>query len=195
VSGFGRPALIFGAACSLLTALAYRFGEIYLIPWLPWFRLATGWLLPRGLTSESVALATENGGRWISLRAVTAIPSRVGAATVPSGSTVSVLSQQSAALVYTVIVFSILAAWPARSLRTRVAMLMLGVPAVFVATSLDVPFTLAGLVRRIVFKAYAPEYVDRDVASLYASALENGGNIGLAIIAALLVVAVCRRTT
>jgi hypothetical protein len=180
-----RIALTGLAVYAALTAAAYWFGELYIAPWLPWFRAELAWLLPTGIGVDALELATVGRDHVIQLHAVTTMPLTGGGTTVPAGIALKSSTLQAYALHHAVIVYAVLAAWPTPSWRRRVLLLALGVPCVLVTTSLDIPFVLSGLLQDLVLANLAPEQLGTDPLVTYYNFLQGGGRVGLALAAAL----------
>jgi hypothetical protein len=187
-----RPALVLLGAYVSLTAAAYSFGEGYLAPWMPWFRLESDWLLPDGFSAAGIELATNRGERLIVLRAVSTAPLTLAQGVLSAGEKLRSTTLQAYALHHAVIVFAVLAAWPVATWRRRLALLALGVPCVVVTTSLDIPFVLAGLTRELLLDNGAPGGLAGDALVLYYALMHGGGRYGLAIAGALSLVAAAR---
>jgi len=179
------PLALLGAYV-LLTFAAFWIGDHYVAAWLPLLKNETQWLLPRGLLCDSLSLLTRNAERLIEVHAVTTMQMPFDASVLPAGVRLKTSTLQAYLLSHVVIVYAILVAWPVTHWRGRVALLLSGVPCVFLTTSLDIPFVLAGLAQNLILGQFAPERASGDPLVLYYSFMHGGGRVALAICGALL---------
>jgi hypothetical protein len=185
-----RALLVGVGAYILLTALSFSVGEIYVAAWLPVLKLESQWLSIGGLLCDSLTPVTRNAEHLVQLRVVTTMEVGFENGSLPAGVAMRTTTLQAYVLCHPVLVYSVLAAWPVEAWRRRIELLLSGVPCVLITTSLDIPFVLSGLVRRLIFDDFAPGRADSDPLVLYYEFMHGGGRFGLAIVAAL-VAALC----
>ena len=184
-----RSAFVFVVAYAALTGLGYANGEWYVAGWLRIFLVETISLLPRGFVAESIRLETQHSQRLIVVNTHTSL-ALYPRGIVPPDKPYEISTLQAYAISHAALVFSILAAWPTGgSPYRRILLLLLGIPCVLVSTSLDVPFVLAGLARRLIVAAVDPEAAGRDPLLLYYEFLQRGGRYGVIVALALLAAA------
>jgi hypothetical protein len=181
-----RPLLALVAVYATLTSVSFADGERYLSVWLRLLLVETSRLLPDGFEADSIALTNSEGKRLIVVETRTTLALYPRGILLP-GQMYELSTLQAYALAHTVLVFAILAAWPAGgSLRRRLVLLLLGVPCVLISTSLDIPFVLAGSARSYVIHAFDSDRAGSDAWVLYAGFLNRGGRFGLIVALALL---------
>jgi hypothetical protein len=173
-----------------LTALSFFAGEMYVAAWLPLLKLESQWLSLDGLVCDSLTLVTRNAEHLVQLHSITTMNMVFERGSLPAGVAVRSTTLQAYVLSHPVLIYTVLAAWPVREWRQRIALLLLGVPCVLITTTLDIPFVLSGLMRRLIFTNFAPARVDEDPLVLYSEFMHGGGRLGLAVVAAL-VTALC----
>jgi hypothetical protein len=184
--------LVFLGAYTALIGAGYALGETYLAAWLPLLELEVDWILPPDLAREALVLEAAHEQRLIVLAAITTSAQSFGATTVPADVDLWSSTLQAYALHHPIIVYAMLAAWPARSLRHRLRLLLLGVPCVLITTSLDIPFVLVGQLRDLLLANLAPTALDSDPRAVYFAFLHGGGRLGLAVAGAAAVIALER---
>ena len=178
---------------ALLTFLAFLWSGAYLELWLPLLRLECASLLPKGFAIESLQLASAGNERLIALQVVTTDTLSYQLGTLASNVAVRSTTLQAYALLHPVLTFTALAAWPAGSIPRRATLLAFGVPCTLIATSLDIPFVLVGLVQDLVLQRFAPERLASDWRTVYFTVLHSGGRLGLTLALALATALVATR--
>ena len=194
-AGWLRISTVLLLAYVVLTATAYAAHSLYMHAWLPLLAREIDWLLaPMGFARKTLELVTEHGEQLISLDALATKPISYRHSVPPARIPVFFATTlQAYALLHPAVIYSILIAWPAQSLRERSSMLAWGLPCVVITTSLDVPFVLTGMIRTTVLERYAPERLAYDPLVVYSEFLHRGGRLGLAIAAACVVALVAGR--
>jgi hypothetical protein len=184
-----RRALLVGVgAYILLTILSFSFGELYVAALLPVLKIESQWLSFNGLLCDSLTLVTRNARHLVQLRSVTTMEIGLENGALAAGAALRSTTLQAYVLCHPVVVYTVLAAWPVASWRSRIELLLWGIPCVLIITSLDIPFVLCGSIRDVIFGELAPERVDADPLILYFRFMDGGGRFGLAIVAALVTV-------
>jgi hypothetical protein len=182
-----RQALMLLGAYLLATALGYAISDQYARGWLPLLGAEIDWILPDGFERTSLRLTRNAGQRLIVLSATTSRALTVGGEYIPAHTELQSATLQMYALHHLVIVFALLASWPASSISQRIRLLVLGIPCVLATTSLDIPFVLVGLTHDNLLESIAPEKLATDPLSVYYAFLHRGGRLGLAVAGALIV--------
>lgn len=168
-----------------LTAVAFLWGNRLLAAFLPLLGTEIDWLLPAEFVRTSLSLGATNGQAQIVLDVATTVDIAVEGRTAQAGLPASSSTLQAYALQHIALVFSILAAWPAHSLRQRAWLLALGVPCVLISVSLDIPFVLTGLLRQLWLEQVSRAASGTDALVVYYEFMHRGGRIGLAVVVAL----------
>ena len=194
-AGWLRISTVLLVAYVVLTAAAYAAHALYMQAWLPLLAREIDWLLePMGFARKTLELVTEQGEQLISLDALATRPISYRHSVPPARIPVFFATTlQAYALLHPAVIYSILIAWPAESLRHRLSMLAWGLPCVVITTSLDFPFVLTGMIRTTVLERYAPERLAYDPVVVYSEFLHRGGRLGLAVTAAFVVALVAGR--
>lgn len=178
-----KPALRFVAAYGLLTALMFVWGEGYSAGWRKPFEAAIA-MLSSKVAVRSVDLEQLSGQRVFVLRAQTRAAIRTFRGTAPAGTQLQSTTLQAYAHHHLILILAALAAWPVRRLVERAVLLAAGIPAIVLATMLDLPFTLLGVMQDAILAASEPDRLGTDAAVLYFQFLQQGGRYMLAIAAA-----------
>lgn len=184
---FFTRACLFALSVAGLTATTALMGERFGQAWLPLLEPAVDVLLGDRYRRETLEARSVDGAPAFVLRATMRSAQRIGPAVLPAGTPLVTSMLQGYAAQHFVLILATLLAWPAADLRARLALLALGVPAVAVATMLDVPFVLTGLVDDLVLGTFAPEQVGASWAVAYYEFLHRGGRYALALFLAVAV--------
>jgi hypothetical protein len=169
----------------VLTTAGFIDGDRWLAAGMPLLAKEVDWLLPAEFTREAIGFTTANGQGQIALEAVTTTDLHAPGRTIAAGALLRSTTLKGYALQHAAIVFAILAAWPAGSLRRRALLVALGVPCALLSVSLDIPFVLTGLLRESWLQQVSPSLVATDPLVVYYSFLHRGGRIGLSIVLAI----------
>lgn len=185
----GGPALRFVVVYAALAALFYTGGARY-SSWLceP-FRVALR-SLPSAITIDDVDTAVANGQRVFRLNARTRDVIRTPSGDIPAGTNVGGTALQASAHHHAILILAMLTAWPVRRRLERVVLLGAAVPAIVLATMLDLPFALLGVARETMLTAADPASPERDWVVYYFQFLHQGGRYVLSLVAAGLAVTV-----
>lgn len=181
-----RVPLVLLGTYVVLTLTALWIADGYVAAWLPLLGVETQWLLPHGVSCDSLSLVTRGAQRLVEVHAVTTMQLTFENGVLPPGVGLKASTLQAYVLSHAVIVYAILLAWPVPGWRGRGMLLLSGVPCVLLTTSLDIPFVLAGLAQDLILGRFAPQRAERDPLALYYSFMHGGGRIALAIAGALL---------
>lgn len=189
-----RPALLKAAALFLLAylallALSVQYGHHYLEILLPLYRWEIGWLAP-DYRIVSLALADHRGEAVVALTQELVSYTVIAGRALPPGGSISSSTLAGHSLQHPLLVLSLLAAWPAKNLSSRIALLAVAAPFLLLVELLDVPLVLLGSVHDLILANVAP-----GTGSLlvdWMNFLNGGGRLALSIAAALGAVA-CRR--
>lgn len=186
------PALRFVAICALLTALMYAWGESYSSGWRTPFATAIA-ALSSTIMVEKVDVAYLGDQRVFALHARTRDIIRTPRGSAPAGIKVQGTTLQAYAHHHLILIFAALGAWPVRRPIDRAVLLGAGIPAIALATMLDLPFALAGVVQDTMLAASDPDRLSTDAAVLYYQFLQRGGRHALSLVAAALVIVLAGR--
>jgi hypothetical protein len=180
------------ATYAILTALLYGAGEPYSRAWCQ----VLEWQIERIQGEFSAATVTLTD---VDAQAAFRFEGTVTAALIsrfpgiPPGAKVWATTLQAYAHNHAILIFSILVAWPAATARHRARLLLAGVPATGLSTSLDIPYALAALTRGEVYAAFDSGLIDTDLLVRYFEFLQGGGRLMLPVAAAGLAIAICKR--
>lgn len=94
---------------------------------------------------------------------------------IPAGGTINTSTLAGHMLVHVVLLTTLLAAWPASSLRSYLARLLLALPALVLLAWLDVPLIMTGSMHALILESLAPESLPTARFVLAMQFLENGG--------------------
>jgi hypothetical protein len=177
----GAPAVRFVAVYALLTAVMYIAGERYSAIWCGSIGTIAQ-LIPSVVVAENVEIETLGGQRVFRMQSHTREMIRTPQRSVPPGSDFDATTLQAYAHQHLVIVFAMLAAWPVPSRRARALLLLGGVPAIVVATLMDVPFVLIGVAQDTILGAVDPQALATDLRVLWFQFLQRGGHPVLSLI-------------
>jgi hypothetical protein len=171
-------AVVAAGAAAAAVAYAAR-AELFaaLLPPIGWVVDA---LLPDGIARTALAVVHTGGPELIALDTALTRPLQARGGLVPAGETVRATTLAAYVLQQATLIYAVLAAWPIDAARARATVLLLGVPAVAVATLLDIPFVLAGLVHDLLLEAGAAETGSRGLA-VYYEFLHRGGRAGISV--------------
>lgn len=186
------PALRFVAICALLTALMYAWGEGYSSGWRTPFAAAIA-ALSSTIVVEKVDSAYLGDQRVFALHARTRHIIHTPRGSAPAGIKVQGTTLQAYAHHHLILIFAALGAWPVRRPIDRAVLLGAGIPAIALATMLDLPFALAGVVQDTMLAAGDPDRLSADAAVLYYQFLQRGGRHALSLVAAALVIVLAGR--
>lgn len=186
------PALRFVAICALLTALTYAWGDGYSSGWRKPFVVAIA-TLSSSIVVESVDVVRLGDQRVFALHARTRDIIRTPRGTAPAGIKVQSTTLQAYAHHHLILILAALGAWPVRRPIDRIVLLGASVPAIALATMLDLPFALTGVMQETLLAASDPDRLGADAAVLYYQFLQRGGRHALSFLAAALVIVLVGR--
>jgi hypothetical protein len=176
------------AAYAVLTLALWLGGHAYSLAWCDAFAALLGWLQD-AFTPITVGLAVIDGQPAFEVQGL-ASPALVARYPVmPAATRWTAGTLQAYAHLHLVLVLAPLLAWPAAGALARLRLLAGAVPAVAVATCLDLPFALHGLLLTGVHQTLDPDALATDPAVLYFEFLQRGGRLVLPLAAAGLVIA------
>jgi hypothetical protein len=183
----GRLLLAYGA----LTLVLWLGGASYSQVWCGPFEVLLGWLQDT-FAPVAVGLAVIDGQPAFQVRAVAGPDLVARYPVMPPGTLWTAGTLQAYAHLHAVLVLAPLLAWPVAGARGRLRLLAGAVPAVAVATCLDLPFALHGLLITGVYETLDPGRLAADPAVAYFEFLQRGGRLVLPLAAAGLVIAAAR---
>lgn len=160
------------------SVLAYLHRAWYLDSLLPAIGVVIDRLLPQEV--ERAALTIVGDQTQIMLEATLLQPLQIGREFVPYGEVVSTSTLGGYALHHVAIILAVLVAWPARTLVQRATLLALAPPTILLATLLDIPFVLAGLVHQLFLDVGVRDFASPSLA-VYYEFVHRGGRAGLSI--------------
>jgi hypothetical protein len=176
------------AAYAVLTALLYGAGEPYSRGW---SRIIAAQmpLIQNHFAAPEVDLATMDGQAVLRFEGTISPRLRSRFPDIPAGETIWAATLQAHLHNHLILVMSLLAAWPAPTIRRRCRLLLAGLVAAVASTSLDLPFALAGLALGEIYAGFEPGLLKTDALVRYFDFLQAGGRLLLPIVGAGLVVA------
>jgi hypothetical protein len=178
-------------AYAVLTLVLWLGGRGYSQAWCGILATLVAWL-QEGFAPVQVGLAVIDGQPAFQVRGA-ASPALVARYPVmPPGTLWTAGTLQAYAHLHLVLVLAPLLAWPVGNARARLRLLAGAVPAVAVATCLDLPFALYGLLMTGVYQTLDPAGLATDPAVAYFEFLQRGGRLVLPLAAAGLVIAAAR---
>lgn len=168
-------------AYALLTALCYRYGELYSDGWRVPLRYATACLTPL-IDIDRITLDVLGRQRVFRLQGRTHVDVQLPDGVLPRGTAGEATTLQAHAHLHLIVIGSLLLAWPADTARRRSQLLLAVIPAVMLATLLDIPFVFAGLT--------TPDGGSVGL-QLYYRFLQQGGRVILAVSLAAACILLC----
>lgn len=185
-----RRALWLLGGYTAASVVAYAASDYYLEILMPAIGAIVDALLPDGVVRTALGVTVKGSQELVALDAALTEPLRVGGIIVPAGEAIDATTLVAYALQPIALVYAVLAAWPTGGAPARATLLALGLPAVMLATLLDIPFVLAGLVHNVLLDAGVTDGTSRTLA-IYYEFLHRGGRLGLAIAVAIGVCLAC----
>jgi len=179
-----RTVIALVVAYAAASVIAYVAKDYYLNAILPAIGPIVDLLLPNGVERTALAITPSQHQTLIALRATLIEPVQARHALVPAGESVSSSTLGAYALHHVALVVAVLAAWPAQTAQGRLALLLLAAPAVLLATLLDVPFVLAGLVHELLISSGATGVASEGLR-IYYEFVHRGGRLALSIVMAV----------
>lgn len=187
------PALRLVAVYATLTTLLYVGGDRYSALLCEPIEAVLS-AVPSAVLLGQVDTAVTNGQRVFTLNARTRDLIRTPNGDVPAGTSVGGTALQAYAHHHAILILAILVAWPVRRRIVRFVLLGAAVPAIALATMLDVPFALLGVAHETMLTASDPHAPGRDWVVYYFQFLQRGGRHLLSLVAAgLAIIVVSRR--
>jgi hypothetical protein len=174
-------------AYAAVAVFAHFQDDAYVAALLPWLGWNAAWLVPGGFSVGALDLVRTDRDSWIVLQAATHASLTLGSTTLPPATTIRVSILHSVPLQHLAMSVCLLALWPADSWRRRTTLLMLALPAALIATTLDVPLALGGLVQQLLLDHGVTETGMARTLAFYPAFLDDGGRLGLALSVAALV--------
>lgn len=176
------------ACYAVLTALLYGAGEPYSRGWAPIIAAQMG-LIQGHFVAPRVGVATMDGQAVLRFDGTISPRLRSRFPVIPAGETIWATTLQAHLHNHLILVMSLVAAWPAGTIRRRCWLLLGGLAATAVSTSLDLPFALTGLALGEIYVVLEPGLLKTDALVRYFDFLQAGGRLLLPIVGAGLVVA------
>ncbi len=173
----------------ILTAILYGAGEPYSRGWCRIFEHQIGFIQSE-FSAANVRLTHLDGQAAFRFDGTVTVNLRARFPGISAWEQVSAWTLQAYAHNHVILVFALLAAWPAPTVRRRLRLALAGIPATVVSTSLDIPFALAGLAISEVYAAFDPGLLETDLLVQYFNFLQGGGRVLLPIAAAGLAICV-----
>jgi hypothetical protein len=178
-------------AYAVLTLLLWVGGRTYSLAWCGIFEVLLGWLQD-AFAPVTVRLAVIDGQPAFQVQGAASRALVARYPVMPPGTLWTAGTLQAYAHLHAVLVLAPLLAWPVAGARARPRLLAGAVPAVAVATCLDLPFALHGLLMTGVYETLDPGSLGTDPAVAYFEFLQRGGRLVLPLAAAGLVIAAAR---
>ena len=182
-------ATLFLLAYTVLLALSLQFGRQYVELLLPLYRWEIGWCAPE-YRIQSLTVQENRGEAVVSLNLKLVQYTFVAGQLLHPGGDITSSTLAGHSLQHALLIFSLLAAWPASAISRRLALLCLAVPLLLLVEMLDVPLVLLGSIEDIILANVAPTASSFLVG--WMNLLNGGGRLALSIVAALLAVAACK---
>ena len=184
-----KSAALFLAAYLVLLGLSLQFGPHYVEFLLPLYRWEIAALTP-DYRIASLALADNRGETVVAVTLDLIRYIVVAGHAIAPGGTNSSSTLAGHALQHPLLMLSLLAAWPARSVARRLALLAIALPFLLLVEMLDVPLVLLGSIDDLILANVAPGTSSFLVVWMYF--MNGGGRLALSIAAALAAVGVGR---
>ncbi len=172
-----------------LLYLSLQFGHNYVEHLLPLYRWEIGWLAPNYHIS-SLALADNHGEAVVAMTVELIRYIVVAGHALPPGTSLSCSTLAGHALQLPLLMLSLLAAWPTKSITHRIALLAIAVPLLLLVEMLDVPLVLLGCIEDLLLANFAPDTTSFLVA--WMNFMNGGGRLALSIAAAIAAVGLSR---
>jgi hypothetical protein len=182
-------AALFLLAYTVLLALSLHYGRQYVELLLPIYRWEIGWCAPE-YRIQSLAVQENRGEAVVSLNLKLEQYTFVAGQLLHPGGDITSSTLAGHSLQHVLLIFSLLAAWPAAGISRRFALLCLAVPLLLLVEMLDVPLVLLGSNEDIILANVAPTASSFLVS--WMNFLNGGGRLALSIAAALFAVAVSK---
>jgi hypothetical protein len=182
-------AALFLLAYTVLLALSLQYGRQYVELMLPLYRWEIGWCAPE-YRIQSLAVQENRGEAVVSLNLKLEQYTFVAGQLLHPGGDITSSTLAGHSLQHALLIFSLLAAWPAAGISRRFALLGLAVPLLLMVEMLDVPLVLLGSNEDIILANVAPTASSFLVS--WMNFINGGGRLALSIAAALLAVAVSK---
>ena len=182
-------AALFLLAYTVLLVLSLQFGRQYVELLLPLYRWEIGWCAPE-YRIQSLAVQEDRGEAVVSLNLKLEQYTFAAGQLLQPGINISSSTLAGHSLQHALLIFSLLAAWPATGISRRFALLCLAVPLLLLVEMLDVPLVLLGSNEDIILANVAPTASSFLVD--WMNFLNGGGRLALSIAAALLTVAMSK---
>lgn len=168
------PALRFVIVYVALTGVFYAAGDRYSAWWRAPIKIALA-ALPAPVVVHAVELSASGDQQVFRMRARTRESILTARGNAPAGVKLDTTTLQAYAHHHVILILAVLAAWPVRRAADRAVLLAAGVPAIVLATILDIPFTLIGVAREAILAASDPQALGHDAGVLYYQFLQRGG--------------------
>ncbi|MBU1425972.1 MAG: hypothetical protein KKH12_08755 [Gammaproteobacteria bacterium] len=178
-------AALFLLAYTVLLALSLQFGRQYVELLLPLYRWEIGWCAP-DYSVQSLAVQESRGEAVVALNVKLMRYTFVAGHLLHPGGDISSSTLAGHALQHALLIFSLLAAWPASGFSRRIALFCLAVPLLLLVEMLDVPLVLLGSNEDIILANVAPT-ADSLLVS-WMNFMNGGGRLALPIAAALVAI-------
>ncbi len=182
-----ESAMFFLAVAGAMSWLAYAAGDSLPQALLPLYRRELQWLMD-GFRVDYLDLQEQGGETVLMMQATLQAPLVIMGRILPAGGSVGASTLAMHAWAHPVLLFSLLAAWPGVPLGQKPRLLLIGVPWVLLAESIDIPLVLWGSVEDILYWQVDPAMTNPPPGSAVQHALDGGGRYGMTILFSLFAV-------
>lgn len=173
----------------VLVVVAMYFEQTIVNGWLPLYRWEIGVLSP-DFHVDSLVLHTEHGETVVALTLRFIHTQVIGGHLIPAGGTLWSSTLAGHTLQPLIILLSVVVAWPIRSKRGRIPLLLSALPFILLVELLDVPLVLMGSIQNLIIADLTPD--THSWLVIWMNVMNGGGRLALGMVGALLAVACYR---